>query len=66
MDFEQGVNFAIKQVRERALADHPVYIQTVPKRGYRFPAPITTVSSDRPEPAPLPTRRSKGAMGEYR
>jgi DNA-binding winged helix-turn-helix (wHTH) protein len=42
VDFEQGVNFAIKQVRE-ALgedADRPLYIQTVPKRGYRFVAPV--------------------------
>jgi DNA-binding winged helix-turn-helix (wHTH) protein len=42
VDFEQGVNFAIKQVRE-ALgedADHPLYIQTVPRRGYRFVAPV--------------------------
>jgi DNA-binding winged helix-turn-helix (wHTH) protein len=47
VDFEQGVNFAIKQVREALHdpADHPVYIQTVPKRGYRFLAPITTVSA---------------------
>jgi len=45
VDFEQGVNFAIKQVRE-ALdddADRPVYIQTVPKRGYRFLAPVDGV-----------------------
>ncbi len=42
VDFEQGVNFAVKQVRE-ALGDRaedPVYIQTVPKRGYRFVAPV--------------------------
>ncbi len=42
VDFEQGVNFAMKQVRE-ALgdnADSPLYIQTVPKRGYRFLAPV--------------------------
>ena len=42
VDFDQGVNFAIKQVRE-ALgedSDRPVYIQTVPKRGYRFMAPV--------------------------
>jgi len=42
VDFDQGVNFAIKQVRE-ALgddADRPLYIQTVPKRGYRFVAPL--------------------------
>ena len=42
VDFEQGVNFAIKQVRE-ALGDRaesPIYIQTVPRRGYRFVAPV--------------------------
>jgi len=57
VDFEQGVNFAIKQVREALHdpADHPVYIQTVPKRGYRFLAPITTVSAGTaPEPPSAP------------
>jgi DNA-binding winged helix-turn-helix (wHTH) protein len=47
VDFEQGVNFAIKQVRE-ALgedADHPLYIQTVTKRGYKFVAPVEMVGS---------------------
>jgi DNA-binding winged helix-turn-helix (wHTH) protein len=45
VDVEQGVNFAIKQVRD-ALgedADHPIYIQTVPRRGYRFVAPVDVV-----------------------
>jgi DNA-binding winged helix-turn-helix (wHTH) protein len=47
VDFEQGVNFAIKQVRE-ALgedADHPIYIQTLPKRGYKFVAPVEVVAA---------------------
>jgi DNA-binding winged helix-turn-helix (wHTH) protein len=42
VDFEQGVNSAIKQVRE-ALgedADRPLYLETVPKRGYRFTASV--------------------------
>ena len=42
VDYEQGVNFAMKQVRE-ALGDdaeRPVYVLTVPKRGYRFIAPV--------------------------
>ena len=45
VDVEQGVNFAIKQGRD-ALgedAEHPVYIQTVPRRGYRFVAPVDVV-----------------------
>jgi DNA-binding winged helix-turn-helix (wHTH) protein len=48
VDVEQGVNFAIKQVRD-ALgedADHPIYIQTVPRRGYRFVAPVDAVTTD--------------------
>ena len=53
VDFEQGVNFAVKQVRE-ALGDRgddSLYIQTVPKRGYRFLAPVTG------EAEPAPARR---------
>ena len=42
VDFEQGVNSAIKQVREALNedAERPLYIETVPKRGYRFTAPV--------------------------
>jgi DNA-binding winged helix-turn-helix (wHTH) protein len=53
VDVDQGVNFAIKQVRE-ALgedADHPLYIQTVPRRGYRFVAPVdATPDEELPPP----------------
>ena len=52
VDFEQGVNFAIKQVRD-ALgedAERPLYIQTVPKRGYRFLAPVERASPQEEDP----------------
>jgi Tol biopolymer transport system component/DNA-binding winged helix-turn-helix (wHTH) protein len=42
VDFEQGVNAAVKRLRE-ALADSaetPRFIQTLPRRGYRFIAPV--------------------------
>ena len=42
VDFDQSVNFVVKQVRQ-ALgddADRPLYVETVPKRGYRFIAPV--------------------------
>jgi hypothetical protein len=55
--FDQGVNFAMKQVRE-ALgddADHPMYVLTVPKRGYRFIAPVDAGTQGAPE-ASLPKR----------
>jgi DNA-binding winged helix-turn-helix (wHTH) protein len=56
VDVEQGVNFAIKQVRD-ALgedADHPIYIQTVPRRGYRFVAPVDAVSTEDEASLPPP------------
>lgn len=42
VDFDQAVNFSIKQVRDvlRDDADRPIYIETVPRRGYRFIAPV--------------------------
>ena len=42
IDFEQSVNFTVKQVREALSdnADRAIYIETVPKRGYRFIAPV--------------------------
>ena len=46
VDFDQAVNFAIKQVRDALgdSAERPVYLQTIPRRGYKFIAPV-----DRPE-----------------
>jgi DNA-binding winged helix-turn-helix (wHTH) protein/tetratricopeptide (TPR) repeat protein len=42
VDFDQGLNFCIRQIRE-ALgdeADAPRFIETLPRRGYRFLMPI--------------------------
>jgi TolB-like protein/DNA-binding winged helix-turn-helix (wHTH) protein/Flp pilus assembly protein TadD len=42
VDFEHGLNFCIKQVRA-ALgdnADHPSFVETLPRRGYRFIGPV--------------------------
>ena len=47
VDFEHGLNSCIKQIRA-ALDDHPEaprYIETRPRRGYRFIAPVQEVSS---------------------
>ena len=54
VDFEQGVNHSIKQLRA-ALgddADEPRYIETLPRRGYRFIAPVE-LFSEIEEPASL-------------
>ena len=45
VDFEQGLNHTIKQVRA-ALGDDaesPRYVETLPRRGYRFIAPVEAV-----------------------
>ena len=42
-EFDQGLNYCIRQIR-LALGDEasePVYVETLPKKGYRFIAPVT-------------------------
>jgi DNA-binding winged helix-turn-helix (wHTH) protein len=53
VDFDQAVNYAIKQVRDALgdSADRPLYLETVPRRGYRFIAPVETGA---PPPAATP------------
>jgi DNA-binding winged helix-turn-helix (wHTH) protein/tetratricopeptide (TPR) repeat protein len=43
VDFEQGLNFCIRQIREVLgdTADAPRFIETLPRRGYRFLMPVT-------------------------
>ena len=55
VDFDQSLNFCIRQIRE-ALGDDaeaPRYIETLPRRGYRF---VARVESAEPERADSPTR----------
>jgi DNA-binding winged helix-turn-helix (wHTH) protein/tetratricopeptide (TPR) repeat protein len=42
VDFEQGLNFCVRQVREALgdTADAPRFIETLPRRGYRFLMPV--------------------------
>lgn len=47
VDFDAGLNFSIRQLR-LALGDNagnPIYIQTLPRRGYRFIAGVTRLES---------------------
>ncbi len=58
VDFEQGLNFCVKKIRS-ALGDNPEqpeFIQTLPKRGYRFIGSARTESPAAP-PATVPHRR---------
>jgi len=58
VDYEHGVNFCIKQIRA-ALGDDaqaPRYVETLPRRGYRFIAPVERpeekLKEESDEPAP--------------
>ena len=44
VDFERGLNFCVLQVRAALgdSSDNPRFIQTVPRKGYRFIAPVAT------------------------
>lgn len=58
VDFERGLNFCVLQART-ALGDdakQPAYIETLPKRGYRFVAPVTPATMT-PAATPAPPRR---------
>src|SRR5579862_6491118 len=44
VDFEQGLNFCVRQIREALgdTADAPRFIETLPRRGYRFLQPVAS------------------------
>jgi DNA-binding winged helix-turn-helix (wHTH) protein len=51
VEFDRGLNTAINKVRE-ALGDSatsPRFIETVPRRGYRFLVPVEEFDVRRPE-----------------
>ena len=58
VDFDQSLNKAINRIRE-ALNDDantPQYVETVPRRGYRFIAPVTTTEAPGPSVSANPGR----------
>ncbi|MGB8885467.1 MAG: winged helix-turn-helix domain-containing protein [Candidatus Korobacteraceae bacterium] len=52
VDFEQGMNHCVKQIRNALSdsADSPLYVETIPRRGYRFLAPVTSKTIPAPPP----------------
>jgi DNA-binding winged helix-turn-helix (wHTH) protein/Tol biopolymer transport system component len=61
VDFDNGLNMAVKRLRE-ALgddADRPIFIETLPRRGYRFIAAVESSNGaiEAPQLAPAPEQR---------
>ena len=55
VDFEHSINTAVKRLRE-ALGDdaeHPHFIETLPRHGYRFIAPVVGADGGAPAVAPV-------------
>ena len=71
VDFDANLNAAIKALRD-ALGDqaqNPRFVETLPRRGYRFIAPVEAIEpepSPPPSPAPAPptSRMPAGATGK--
>ena len=73
VDFDHGLNKSIQKLRD-ALGDSPEsprYIETIPRTGYRFIAPVTETSKNRPSahaegPARTPEPTANPSVGRDR
>jgi Tol biopolymer transport system component/DNA-binding winged helix-turn-helix (wHTH) protein len=63
VDFDHGLNAAVNKLREALCdsADDPRYIETLPRRGYRF---IGTLENQASSPAPSPAGANPGSPPE--
>lgn len=62
VEFDEGLNTAIKKLRYALgdTADNPVFIETVPRRGYRFIAPVVREVSAQQEGIAETSHRDSG------
>jgi len=56
VDYNEGLNYCVKQVRKalRDDAENPCFVQNIPRRGYRFIAPLESVRPAPEDPAGSP------------
>ncbi len=66
IDFDQGLNYCVKEIRA-ALgdnADAPFYVETLPRRGYRWIGQVEALPGpgSMPSSTPRPSRRSRALL----
>jgi TolB-like protein/DNA-binding winged helix-turn-helix (wHTH) protein/Tfp pilus assembly protein PilF len=56
VDFEHGLNAAVRRLRDALgdAADVPRFVETLPRRGYRFIAPVASPGANQQPAAPTP------------
>jgi TolB-like protein/Tfp pilus assembly protein PilF len=68
VDFDHSLGTAINKIRE-VLNDSPAeprYVETLPRRGYRFIAPVTAVAEPPQEVLPLPSLETEPEEEDHR
>jgi Tol biopolymer transport system component/DNA-binding winged helix-turn-helix (wHTH) protein len=65
VEFDKGMYSALRRLREALddSAENPRFIETLPRRGYRFIAPVEIRSSSGPVEEPTPSRRRRQSPG---
>jgi TolB-like protein/DNA-binding winged helix-turn-helix (wHTH) protein len=67
VDFDHGLDTAVKKLREVLgdSASNPRFVETIPRRGYRFIAPVETIGESETAPAAnqAPPNKQEPAMG---
>jgi TolB-like protein/DNA-binding winged helix-turn-helix (wHTH) protein/Flp pilus assembly protein TadD len=68
VDFDHGLNSAVQRLRDclSDSAEKPRWIETVPRRGYRFIAPVTLVAEPPQEASPPPSLESESSEDGHR
>jgi TolB-like protein/DNA-binding winged helix-turn-helix (wHTH) protein len=67
VDFERGLNFCAGQIRS-ALGDSaasPRFLETIPRRGYRFIAPVQSIQPSAAAEIVVPTPASRSWIGAF-
>src|ERR1700675_1782734 len=71
VDFDVGLNTAVRKIRQALAddADHPQFIETVAKRGYRFLTPVDEITvapeaGEEPTAQPVPASKNGFAHPE--